>query len=78
MRNEGLVFHDTARAIRIINGLLHSKNKIFQTFTENLPTIFRKIIFHEISPKSFQNHFPKVFIDFHMSRKFPENSPRIS
>ena len=49
--------------------------KMYRTFTENLPTIFPKIIFHEISPKLFftklvQNHFPKVFCRF-------SNFPRI-
>ena len=57
IKNEGLVFHSTAQAIRLINSLLMAKTKMHRTFTENFPTIFRKIIFHEISPKSF----PKVF-----------------
>ena len=43
-----------------------TKAKIFQTFTENLPTIFRKNIFHEISPKSFSQGFLLSF-------KFCEN-----
>ena len=34
-----------------------AKTKIFRTFTENLPTTFRKTIFQE-------NHFPKVFCWF--------------
>ena len=45
--------------------------KIFRTFTENLQTIFRNIILHEIDPKSFSQGFPLIF-------KFSENSPRIS
>ena len=36
VKNEGLVvFHDTARAIRLINSLLHSKN-------ENIPIMNRQ------------------------------------
>ena len=34
-----------------------AKTKIFRTFTYNLPTIFRKIIFHETSLKSFSQGF---------------------
>ena len=40
--------------------------KIFRTLTENLQTIFRKIIFREISPKSFSQGFLLIF-------KFSEN-----
>ena len=46
-----------------------AKTKIFGTSTDNLPTIFRKIIFHEINPKSFSEGFLTVF-------KFPENFPK--
>ena len=52
VKNEGLVFHGTARAIRLINSLLNGKNESSRTFTENLPTIKKKT-FHEINPKSF-------------------------
>ena len=48
-----------------------AKTKIFRTFTENLETIFRKIIFHEISQKSFSEGFLTI-------SKFSENSLRIS
>ena len=34
-KNEGLVFHCTERAIRLINSLLHGKN-------ENVPNIHRE------------------------------------
>ena len=58
VKNEGLVFHGTARAIRLINSLLYEKN-------ENIPNIHRQ--FANNSPKKIfftkldQNHFPKVF-----------------
>ena len=48
-----------------------AKTKIFRTFTENLRTISRKIIFHEISLKSFSQGFLLIF-------KLSENLPRIS
>ena len=35
MKNEDLVFHGTARAIRLINSLLDGKN-------ENIPKIYRE------------------------------------
>ena len=66
VKNEGLVFHGTARAIRLINSLFYGKN-------ENIPKIcrqfFRKIIFHEISPKSFSQGFLMIF-------RFSENCPK--
>ena len=37
-----------------------AKTKILRKFTENFPTIFQKIIFHEISPKSI---FPRFSVD---------------
>ena len=46
-----------------------AETKTFRTFAENLPTIFRKIIFREISPKSFSRGFPLIF-------KFSENCPK--
>ena len=45
-----------------------AKTEIFQTFTENLQTIFRKIILHEISPKPFFQGFVLIF-------NFYENCP---
>ena len=42
---------------------------MYQTFTENLPAIFRKIIFREHSPKSFSYGFLLIF-------KFSENCPK--
>ena len=66
VKNEGVVFHGTARAIQLINNLFYGKS-------ENIPNIYRqfsynspKKIFHEISPKSFSRGFPFIF-------KFPEN-----
>ena len=38
-------------------------------FSEHSPRIFRKIIFREISPKSFSQGFPLIF-------KFSENCPK--
>ena len=38
-----------------------TKTKMYRTFTKNFPTIFRKIIFHEISPKSFSWGFLLIF-----------------
>ena len=46
-----------------------TKTKIFRTFTENLPTIFQKIILHEISPKLFPQNFLLIF-------KFSKNCPK--
>ena len=51
VKNEGLVFHGTARAIRPINSLLYEKNsenilKIHGEFGDNFPTN----LFHEICP----------------------------
>ena len=65
-----LVFHGTARAIRLMNSLLDGKK-------ENTPNIHRqyadnssiKYFFHEISPKSLFQGFPLIF-------KFPENFPK--
>ena len=68
VKNEDLVFHGTALAIRLINSLLYD-NKIFRTFTNNLPTILGKNIFHEIKPKSFPQGFLLIF-------KFSENCPK--
>ena len=67
VKSEGLVFHGTARAIRLINSLLHGKNEIFRTFTDNSP---KKIFFHKIRPKSFSQGFLLIF-------KFSKNSSRI-
>ena len=64
VKNEGLVFHGTARAIRLINSLLHGKNENIPKFTENLRKFFR-----EISPKSFSQAFLLIF-------KFSENCPK--
>ena len=55
MKNEGLVFHGMARAIRFIYSLLYGKN-------ENIPNIYRQ--FADNSPffiKLVQNHSPKDF-----------------
>ena len=43
--------------------------RISVTFTENLPTIFRKFIFQEASPKSFPQGVLLIF-------KFSENCPK--
>ena len=74
VKTERLVFHGMAWAIRLINSLLHGKNENISKLTENLPTIFRKIIFHEISTKSFSQSFSW----FSILRKFYENSTSIS
>ena len=77
VNNEGLVFHSTGRAIRLINSLLHSENSyipkihrenLLRKFAEKI-IIFRKIIFREISPKSFSEGFLLIF-------KFSENCPK--
>ena len=53
-KNEGLVFHGMARAIRLINSLFYGKNEnvpnIHREFADNFP---KKLFFHQISPKSF-------------------------
>ena len=49
IKNEGLVFHGTARAIRLINSLLDGKN-------ENIPNIHRQVA--DNFSKN-QKHFPK-------------------
>ena len=57
MKIEGLVFHGTARAIRLINSLPYGKREsvpnIHRGFADNFP----KNYFHKI----VQNHFPKVY-----------------
>ena len=63
------IIYSTARAIQLINSLLYGKNEKFRTFTENLQTIFQKILFHEINPKSFSEGFLTIF-------KFSENFPK--
>ena len=50
-----------------------AKTKIFRTFTDNLPTIFRKIIFHEISLKSFSQGFLLISNFPTIIRKLTEN-----
>ena len=50
-----------------------AKTKILLTFTDNLPTILKKIFFMKLD----QNHFSKVFVDFQIFLKLSENSPRI-
>ena len=50
-----------------------AKTKIFRTFTDNLPTILKKVFF----TKSDQNHFPRFLMIFYIFRKLSENSPRI-
>ena len=74
VKNEGLVFHGTARAIQLINSLLYGKNENIRTVTDNLPTILKKNIFHEIRPKSFSQGFLLIF---KIVRKFTENFPKI-
>ena len=57
VKNEGLVFHGTTRAIRLINSLLFGKN-------ENIPNIDRQFTDNSqknIFTKLVQNHFPKDF-----------------
>ena len=51
-----------------------AKTKIFRTFTDNLPTILGKNVFHEIRPKSFSQGFLLIFKFF---QKLSENSGRI-
>ena len=52
------------------------KTKIFRTFIENLPTIFRKIIFREISPKSFSQGFLLISIFPKIVRKLTKTNFR--
>ena len=53
-----------------------AKTKIFRTFIENLPTIFRKIIFREIGPKSFFRGFLLISIFPKIVRKLTETNFR--
>ena len=46
-----------------------AKTKIFRNVTETFPTIFKKIIFHKISPKPFPQSFLLIF-------KVSENCPQ--
>ena len=46
-----------------------AKTKMFRNVTDTFPTIFQKIIFHEISPKSFPQSFLLIF-------KFYQNCPQ--
>ena len=69
-KNEGFVFHGTARVIRLINSLLYDKN-------ENIPDFHRE--FADNFPKKyFKISFLRSSIDFQIFRKLSENSPRIS
>ena len=70
-KNEGLVFHGTARAVWLINSLLYVKNenipkKLHREFSNN----FLKYYFQEISPKTFSQGFLLIF-------KFSENCPKV-
>ena len=51
------------------------KTNIFRTFTDNLPTVFRKIVFFGNKSKIV---FPRFSVDFQIFRKVSENSPSIS
>ena len=55
-----------ARAIRLINSLLDGENENIPKIHLEFPYNFQKIIFHEISPKSFSQGFLLIF-------KFSEN-----
>ena len=71
MENEGLVFHGTARVIRLINSLLDGKNEnIHREFADNFP---KKLFF----TKLVQNHFPMFSVDFQIFLKLSESSPKI-
>ena len=58
-----------------VNSLLYDKTKMYRTFTENLPTTFRKIIFSRNYAKII---FLRFSVDFQIFRELPEKSPRIS
>ena len=75
VKDEGWVFHGTARAIRLINSLLFGEN-------ENIPNIHRE--FPDNFPKNYfftklvQNHFPRFSVDIQIFWTLSGNWPRIS
>ena len=58
VKNEGLVFHGTARTIRFINSLLNGKNENISSIHREFADFFPKKIFFT---KLVQNHFLNVF-----------------
>ena len=71
VKNEGSVFHGTARAIRLINSLLDGKNKNIPNIHRQFADNSKKNIFHKIRPKSFSQGFLLIFQIF---LKLSENS----
>ena len=77
VKNEDLVFHGTARAIRLINSLFNGENestpKIHREFSDNFP---KKLFFMKL----VQNHFPRVFCSYSnfpkIVRKLTEDFPK--
>ena len=73
IKTEGLVFHGTAQAIRLMNSLLHGKNenilKIHQEFVDNFPTdLFTRNLFKIV--------FSRFSADFQIICQLSENSQR--
>ena len=74
--NEGLVFHSTAQALRLINSLSDGKTKIFGHSPRICRLFSEKLFF----TKLVQNHFPRFSVDFQMFpnivRKLTKNLPQ--
>ena len=68
-KKRGLSISRYGTSNTVNNSYYMTKPKIFQTFTDNLPTIPPKNIFHKIGPKSFSQGFLLIF-------KFSENCPK--
>ena len=68
---QGLSIHGTAQAIRLINSLFYGRNENIpeHSLRIQMPTMFREIVFHAVSLKSFFQGFLLIF-------KFSENSPQ--
>ena len=68
VKNEGLVFHGMAPAIRLINSLLYGKKKYIPNIHQEFADKFPKNYFSQIKTKIIFPRFSLIF-------KFSENCP---
>ena len=73
-KNEDLVFHGTALAILLINGLFYAKTKTFRISTRISTEFSEKNNFYEISIKPFSQC---VLLILKFYKKFPKTHRRI-